>query len=63
MGLALDEPKDGDRHQDVEGIEFVISERDASMILYEGPARVQYNDRGWWRGYRVNVGRGGGTCS
>ena len=63
MGLALDEPQTGDRHQQISEIDFVISERDASMVLYEGPVKVRYSDQGWWRGYRVTTARGGGTCS
>ena len=63
MGLALDESKEGDRHQELEGIDFVISERDASMILLDGPVSVQFSDRGWWKGYRVTAGGSAGTCS
>jgi len=60
--LALDEPKEDDQNQQVDGVEFVISERDASMVLQDGPVTVQYNDQGWWKGYRVVTSRGPGTC-
>jgi hypothetical protein len=63
VGLTLDESKEGDRHQELDGMDFVISERDASMVLLDGPVSVQFSDRGWWSGYRVTAGRGGGTCS
>lgn len=61
MGLALDEPKDGDLRESVDGVEFVMAKRDQALLLGGGPVRVRYMDRGWWQGYRVTVS-GGGAC-
>lgn len=62
MGLALDEPVDSDLRQQTDGVEFVIAERDAAMVLHGGPVFVRYEDRSWSRGYRVTAGRRTGTC-
>ncbi len=59
MGLALDEPKEGDLRQEVGGVEFVMAERDQSMLLADGPIQIRYSDRGWWRGYRATVSNAG----
>lgn len=61
MGLALDEPREGDRTEEIDGVTFVMSERDGSLLLRGGPVRVRYADHGWWRGYRATAG-GGGAC-
>ena len=61
MGLALDEPQEGDRREEIEGLPFVISERDASMVLYGGAVIVDFVEDGWRRGYHVRVGAGAGS--
>jgi hypothetical protein len=61
VGLALDEPKDGDLREVVEGVEFVMARRDEDLLLHRGPVVIRYSDRGWWRGYRASVS-GPGTC-
>jgi hypothetical protein len=57
VGLALDEPREGDRREVQDGVEFVMAERDASLLLGSGPLSLGYSERGWSRGYRVLPGR------
>jgi hypothetical protein len=59
VGLALDEPHEGDRREEVDGITFVVSQRDAAMILNRGHLTVDWADVEWRRGYRVRVSTGG----
>jgi hypothetical protein len=41
---------------------LVISERDATMVLYRGPLEIDYIDAGWRPGYRVKTSGGGSFC-
>ena len=56
MGLALDEPARDDLRQEIDGILVVISEYDARMALYAGPARIDWIETGWRRGFTVHPG-------
>ncbi len=47
MGLALDEPKDEDKHFDVDGLTFVVDEGEAGDMLRRGGVRVDHRV-GWW---------------
>jgi hypothetical protein len=39
----------------------VIAERDATMVLYQGPVRIDWIDVGWKKGYRVTAGGASGS--
>ncbi len=47
MGLALDEPKDTDKTFDVDGLNFVMDEREAGDMLRHGALRIDFQ-RGWY---------------
>jgi len=60
--MALDEPTDDDRRETINGIDFVITERDASMLLVDGPVKLTYSDTGWFKGYRVSAKAAADGC-
>ena len=62
MGLALDEPEEGDRSEEIDGIQFVIAENDAQMILHHCPLQIDFTETGWRRGYRVTPGQSQQWC-
>lgn len=56
MGLVLDEPGEEDLKEECEGIPFIVTQREASMILYGGPVSIHFVDRGYHSDFRVTVG-------
>ena len=54
MGLALDEPRDGDEKSEQDGITFVVG-HDLTRALPRGVVvNVEYHER--WREFSVRVG-------
>jgi hypothetical protein len=47
MGLALDEPRKSDKNLEIEGLNFVMDEREAQDMLRYGTLAVDYQG-GWW---------------
>ena len=53
MGLALDEPKEGDQSFDVGGITWLVSQRDAPFVLAGEGVRVDHRKEAWGAWFNV----------
>jgi hypothetical protein len=61
VGLALDEPKDGDKVEEVDGLKFLVDDELAGNLAPYLPFLVDYDDR-YWFGVRVRVSRRTAGC-
>ena len=65
MGMALDEPKDGDTSIEVAGITWLVSERDAPQVLAGDGIRVDHRKEQWGAWFnvtRIHPAFSGGCC-
>ena len=64
MGLALDEPQDSDKAHEVDGIHFVVSQRDAPYVDTREGVSVDYVEYGWGSGFviRKRYGAANACC-
>jgi Fe-S cluster assembly iron-binding protein IscA len=56
LGLALDEPQEGDQTYNVEGIDILVDWRAAP---YAGESTVDYIDSMWGKGFTIRPAYGG----
>jgi len=56
LGLALDEPQDGDQTYNVEGIDILVDRRAAP---YAFESTVDYIDSMWGKGFTIRPAYGG----
>jgi Fe-S cluster assembly iron-binding protein IscA len=56
LGLALDEPQDGDQTYNVEGIDILVDKRAAA---YAADSTVDYVDSMWGKGFTIRPAYGG----
>jgi hypothetical protein len=62
MALALDEPKKNDERIDVQGFSFILANDVAETIRYYGGLAIDYLDRPFMKGFRLQLA-GSGSCS
>ena len=56
MGLALDEPQDGDKTYKVEELDILVDQRAAP---YAGESTVDFIDSFWGKGFTIRPAYGG----
>lgn len=61
MGLVLDEPKDADKVEEVDGLKFLVDGEMMNGLGQYLPFQVDYDDR-FWFGVRVRVSRKSASC-
>jgi len=62
MGLALDEPKDSDQNLDMDGLHFVMDEREALDMQRYGTLRVDHRGGWWGESFVVQPSFGQASC-
>lgn len=62
MGLALDEPKDSDRNLEIDGLNFVMDEREAQDMLRYGALAIDYQGGLWGHSFAVHPTYGQASC-
>ena len=56
MGLVLDEPKEKDKVEEVDGLKFLVDGEMMNGLSQYLPFQIDYDDR-FWFGVRVRVSR------
>ncbi len=63
--MVLDEPKKNDKHYQVEGLSWIISEKDDSYIMGGGGIRIDHVKSWLGAGFQLSLKsrfQGGGCC-
>jgi hypothetical protein len=55
LGLALDEPRDGDTTFEVDGLTFLMAENEERLLGNGRDVRVDYFEDGFGRGFHVST--------
>ena len=58
MGLALDEPQEGDETYNLDGVDILVDKR---AMPYAAESTVDYIDSMWGKGFTIRPAYGG-TC-
>lgn len=58
MGLALDEPKDGDERHEIGGLEIFLDR----LSSQAGPISIDYVSHPYYGGFQVKSGEGSSCC-
>ena len=60
--MALDEPSDGEEVSRVDGLPFVVAEKDSSMVFAHGDVHIDHQKYSFGEGFILKNARSAGGC-
>jgi Fe-S cluster assembly iron-binding protein IscA len=60
--MALDEPKTDDIKHEINGVRFIVAEREKHLVFGKSGVSVDYRDNFYGSGFNIRPLNGGSSC-